>query len=62
MLDLYQNGTSLGSAVGQATGLGDPVNTSVASLTVAPRAEAGPLLIHVFNYSSGIVTYRLGSS
>jgi len=55
----YQNGVKLGGAAGQATGLGDPVNSSTVSLTVSPRASEAPIDVQVFNYSSDTVRYIL---
>lgn len=58
-LAVYQNGQKLGSATGHATGLGDPVNSSAASVAVTPSASGGRLLIQVFNYGPATIGYAL---
>ena len=57
--NVYQNGVKLGGAGGQATGLGDPVNSSTISLTVAPGSADTPITVQVFNYSSDTIRYAL---
>ncbi|MCL4543399.1 MAG: plastocyanin/azurin family copper-binding protein [Chloroflexi bacterium] len=58
-VNVYQDGTLLASAHGEATGLGDPVTSNVPTVTVTPLASGGPLLLQVFNYSPATVTYTL---
>ena len=61
-INVYQNGKTLGSAMGQATGLGDNTNSGTMTVTVTPSATGGPVLIQVFNYGTDTVTYTLSSS
>jgi hypothetical protein len=58
-LTVYQNGTNLGTGHGEATGLGDSVNSQVVRLNVTPAHTNEPLLFQVFNYGSAVVAYTL---
>lgn len=57
--NIYQGGVTLGSATGQATGLGDPTNRSACQLSVHGSSTTAPLLLQVINYSSRVVTYTV---
>jgi hypothetical protein len=57
--NVYQGGIKLGSATGQATGLGDTTNSSALQLSVHSSSTTEPLLLQVFNYSSQVVTYTV---
>ena len=59
---VYQDGKKLADAHGQATGLGDATNSSEARATFTPGAEAGPVLVQVYNYDGATVTYTLSAS
>lgn len=61
-LNVYQNGALIGSAKEQATGYGDPTNSSSPSLSVTPSATGGPVTIQVFNYSTDAISYTLSQS
>lgn len=59
---LFRGGVTLGSGSGQATGLGDPINSSSITLPVPATAAAEPLLLQVFNYSNAAVTYTVDAA
>ena len=58
-VSVWQGGKRLGRATGTATGLHEQVDSSKPSVSVTPKADGGTVLIRVFNYSSGSVSYTL---
>ncbi|MGH2457288.1 MAG: lactonase family protein, partial [Chloroflexota bacterium] len=59
---VYQAGGTLASATGQSLPLGDPSNNNAPTATFTPNARGGPVLVQVFNYSRGTISYSLTSS
>lgn len=60
-LNVYQNNAMIGTATGQATGLGDPLNSSTIRLRVTPGPGTASLAIQVFNYSNQTVHYTISA-
>jgi hypothetical protein len=59
---VYQNAVKLFSGTGKATGLHDPANTTTITAKVTPKADAGPVLVQVFNYGDVAITFTVDAT
>jgi len=60
--NVYQSGSSLVGVHGKSTGLGDSANNTFPSATITPSVSGGPVLVQVYNYSAGTITFTLTTS
>jgi len=59
---VYQNGAKLFSGTGKATGLHDPENLSTITAKLTPKADAGAVLVQVFNYGNVPINFTLAAT